>query len=254
MGNGSLEKQHWKKKRGQLFRTFFNGLHKKQQGREKMKLKNKQTMALALMFVLTSIGAAIYFYPQMPETMASHWNAGGNPDGYAPKFWGLFLFPLLMGGTLLMFLLIPRVDPLKKNIQKFRGYYNQFVLAITLFFSYIQALVISWNLGYDYSMTAAIFPAVGFLLYFSSILMQHSKRNWFIGIRTPWTMSSDEVWKKTHEHGARLFKFFAIYVVLIGFLEPFFNGFLIFLFIVPLLAVVIGLVAYSYWLYSKISK
>jgi uncharacterized membrane protein len=74
--------------------------------------------------ILLSFAIGIYYYPQMPEKLASHWNAQGQVNGYMSKFWGLFLMPIISMGMLLLFILIPRIDPLKSNIQEFRKYYD----------------------------------------------------------------------------------------------------------------------------------
>lgn len=80
----------------------------------------KSEIIIIVGIVLLSFAIGIYFYPQMPEKMASHWNALGQVDGYTSKFWGLFLMPFLSVGLLLLFILIPKIDPLKANIEIFR--------------------------------------------------------------------------------------------------------------------------------------
>ena len=77
-----------------------------------------------MLIILAFFIIAIYLYPQMPDEMASHWNFRGEVDDYLPKFWGLFLMPLIALGLLLLFLLIPKIDPLKANIEKFRKYFD----------------------------------------------------------------------------------------------------------------------------------
>ena len=78
--------------------------------------------------VLASFIIGIYFYPQMPERMASHWNIKGEVNGYLPKFWGLFLMPFISLCIFLLSIAIPKIDPLKYNIDKFRKYYDWFVI------------------------------------------------------------------------------------------------------------------------------
>src|ERR1035437_2653255 len=85
------------------------------------------------------------FYPQMPAQMASHWNARGTVDGYTSKFLGLFLFPFIATGLTLLFIAIPRIDPLKSNIRKFSKYYHSFVVLFLLFLLYLYVLTILWN-------------------------------------------------------------------------------------------------------------
>ncbi|MCJ7636463.1 MAG: DUF1648 domain-containing protein [Nitrososphaeraceae archaeon] len=89
--------------------------------------------------ILLSFIIGIYYYPQMPEKMASHWNAHGQVDGYMSKFWGLFLIPVISVGIILLFIIIPRIDPLRSNIPQFRKYYDGFVVLINVFLFYLSS-------------------------------------------------------------------------------------------------------------------
>lgn len=93
--------------------------------------------------------------------------------------------PIVTIAMWLLFLLIPKIDPLKKNIEKFRKYYDNFILLMILFLFYIFLLTIAWNKGVRFDMTTAIIPAIGILFYYIGSLMSYIKRNWFMGIRTP---------------------------------------------------------------------
>lgn len=206
--------------------------------------KNNLTI---LVIILLSFIIGIYLYPQMPEKVASHWNARGQVDSYMSKFWGLFLMPLILAGLFPLFLLIPQIDPLKENIKKFRKYYDGFILIMVLFFFYIYILTILWNLDVKFNMTQLLIPAIGLLFYYAGILMKNAKRNWFIGIRTPWTLSSDRVWDKTHKIGGKLFKVAGL-IALIGF---FFLKHAIFFMIIPAILFSVYTIIYSYVEYQK---
>ncbi|MFH1447895.1 MAG: SdpI family protein [Candidatus Micrarchaeota archaeon] len=190
---------------------------------------------------------ALYFYPQFPEKVASHWNAGGEVDGYMPKFWGVFLFPLISVFLAILFILIPLIDPLKSNIEKFRHYYDRFIIIVMLFFLYIYILTILWNTGTRFDMSALLAPAIGILIYYCGVLMENAKRNWFIGIRTPWTLSNDKVWNKTHKLGARLYKIAGV----VAFLGVFLQSFASYLMVLPIVLASIYCVVYSYFEYQK---
>ncbi|MCX6815148.1 MAG: DUF1648 domain-containing protein, partial [Candidatus Aenigmarchaeota archaeon] len=120
--------------------------------------------------ILLSFAIGIYLYPQMPDSLPSHWNAAGEVDGYMPKFWGLFLMPLISVGLFGLFLAIPRIDPKKKNIEEFRLYYNRFIAIIIAFMFYIYLLTISWALGYTFQFIFAMVPAFSLLFYYAGIL------------------------------------------------------------------------------------
>lgn len=210
----------------------------------------KKTTVIVLVIILLSFIAAVYFYPQMPEKMASHWNAQGKVDGYMPKFWGLFLMPIVSVVMFLLFLLIPKIDPLKKNIEKFREYFDWFIVLIIAFLFYIYLLTVFWSLNFRFNMAAMMVPALGILFYYMGILTENAERNWFIGIRTPWTLSNNIVWKKTHKLGGKLFKIAGI-IAVIGVL---FQKYALFFVLVPAISVAAYTIVYSYFEYNKIIK
>jgi uncharacterized membrane protein len=210
----------------------------------------RKSEIVALGIIALSFALATYFYPLMPERVASHWNAQGQVNGYMSRFWGLFLMPLISVLLLLLFVLIPKIDPLKENIEKFRGYYDGFVVFMLLFLFYIFLLTIIWNTGRRFNMTRAIVPSLGILFYYLGGFLEHARRNWFIGIRTPWTLSSEVVWDKTHKLGGRLYKAAGV-IALFGFFLP---EFAIYLTIVPVILVGFYTVVFSYFEYQKETK
>jgi uncharacterized membrane protein len=183
----------------------------------------------------------------MPEKIASHWNAKGQADGYMSKFWGLFLMPIISLGMFLLFLIIPRIDPLKANVAQFRKYFNRFIVLMTVFLFYLYLLTISWNLGARFNLVHFLAPAFAMVFYYAGVLTENAKRNWFIGIRTPWTLSSEAVWDKTHKLGGRLLKVSGV-IALFGVL---FQDLAIFLTIIPAISASFYLFIYSYLEYRK---
>ena len=202
---------------------------------------------IALGIILISFLLGIYLYPSMPEQMASHWNAQGEVDDYMSKFWALFLMPLMSLGLLLLFLVIPKIDPLKQNIEKFRKYFDGFIVLMLGFLFYVYLLTIFWNLELRFSMTQLMIPAMAALFYYCGILVENAKRNWFIGIRTPWTLSNEKVWEKTHKLGGKLFKAAAI-IILFGIVL---KGYALLFILVPVIFVSFYLIVYSYVEYQK---
>jgi uncharacterized membrane protein len=197
--------------------------------------------------LLLTFALAIAAYPFLPDRLASHWNISGEVNGYLPKIWGLFIVPAISAVLTGFFLLIPRIDPLRENITKFRDAFEQFVIVILAFLLYVSLLTILWNTGMRFSIGQVLSPAFGVLFYACGILVGRAKRNWFIGIRTPWTLSSDRVWDRTHAVGGKLFRIAGI-LAFLGALFPL----LTFLFILgPVLLISLYLVVYSYLEYRK---
>jgi uncharacterized membrane protein len=155
--------------------------------------------------------------------------------------------PLVVLGMFGLFITLPNMDPLKANIASFRSAFNLFILLITVFMLYIHGLTLAWSLGYQsFKMSTMMLPFMGILFIFIGYLLRQAKRNFFIGIRTPWTLSSDTVWDKTHQLGSVLFMVSGA----LAFFGSFFGGVAAFwLLFVPLMGSTLTLVIYSYILY-----
>lgn len=184
----------------------------------------------------------------MPDLMASHWGINGEVNGYYSKAFALYFMPILSLFFLGLFLFLPKIDPYKKNFSQFKNYYKTFVNLIFIFLFYLYLLTIVWNLGNRFNMIQLISPAFAILFFYAGILLANTKRNWFVGIRTPWTLSNPEVWKKTHVLGSRLFKLCAI-LCLFGVILP---QFALYFILFPIILTSIFLFVYSYLEYRKI--
>jgi uncharacterized membrane protein len=208
-----------------------------------MKLMHGATL---LVFFLTVV-ITIAVYPSMPDVVASHWNAAGEVNGTMPKFWGLLLIPLLMAVFSALFLVLPRIDPLRENYIKFQNYYDGFILVFAAFLFVIQLQIILWGMGIPLSPNLTLPVMIGILFIYIGFMLEHAEPNWFVGIRTPWTMSSVSVWKKTHAISAKLFKIAGV-VCMIGILA----GTSAWVFIlVPAVAAAAAAVVYSYYAFRK---
>jgi len=161
---------------------------------------------LGLAFVVLSFITAIYVCPQLPEQMASHWNIEGKVDGYMPKTIGLFFMPILAAIVYALFIYLPKLDPLKANYKSFMNEYDMMIALVIGFFYYVYLLTLAFNLGYSFDMVQFLSPAFGILFYVMGIIVGKAKQNWFVGIRTPWTLSSEKVWEKTHKICGDLFR------------------------------------------------
>lgn len=207
----------------------------------------RKTNLIIAGILLFSFILSVYFYSQVPEQMATHWNSRGEVDGYMPKLWGLFSMPVVTTGLVLMLLVVPRIDPKKGNIEKFRKYYDKFIIIFVLFMVTIHLQILLWNTGIRINPNSVLPAGIGVLFYYIGNLIENAERNWFIGIRTPWTLSSDGVWRKTNRLGAKLFKTAGI-VAIFGVLVPDFA----FLFIIiPALFIAGFTIVYSYVEYQK---
>jgi len=212
-------------------------------------MNNRTTLIVSSILIVAGLLAGLLLWNRLPDPMASHWGANDQVNGYMPKFWGVFLMPLITVGMLLLFLVIPSIDPLKANIATFRPVFNLFITFIIAFMVYIHGLTLAWSLGYHgFRMSTAMLPAMGLLFILVGYMLRSAKRNFFIGIRTPWTLSSDRVWDQTHRVGAALFMICGV----IAIAASFFGGPAAFwLMFVPLMGSAVFLVVYSYYLYQR---
>jgi uncharacterized membrane protein len=204
----------------------------------------------AILLVLVSFVVGAYAYTLLPDTVASHWGISGEANGYMPKLFGAFLLPAILALLLVLLLVIPKIDPLRANIETFKAYYFRFVVVIMAFMFLVFVQTVLWNLGTQINFNLTMPVLLGGLFFYVGILLEKSKRNWFIGIRTPWTLSSDEVWDKTHQLGAKIFKVAGI-LMLFALVMPAYAFYVI---IGLILVAALGTVVYSYVAYAELMK
>lgn len=210
-----------------------------------MKLTTIDKISFVCIAILLVIAAVLY--PSAPDQMPTHWNAQGEIDGYGSKVIGLFLLPSILLILYIFFLFIPQMTVHKENFSSFRTYFEKLKLLLTLFFSFFYLVTLLPVWGILFPIIYFIIPAVSILLYYSGYILQFTKRNHFIGIRTPWTLASDEVWEKTHKTGSITLRLTAIvFMIVLWYPELF-----IWVIAGVILVNVAFLYLYSYILYKR---
>ena len=205
-----------------------------------------------LLLVVAAIVTAIVLYPGMPDQMPTHWNTEGQVNGYMPKLAGLFLLPGIMVVLFLLFYAVPRIDPLRGNIAQFRPAYDRFIIILNLFLLAVYAATLLWSRGVELSMNTLIIIGLAVLIFAIGSLCGKAKRNYFVGIRTPWTLQSETVWEKTHKLAATLFHIAGVVVVLGVFVpREVLPQIILLLILVPVTGVTLILVLYSYVMYER---
>ena len=201
------------------------------------------------------VGTAVA-WPELPEEMILRWDASGSPDGTAARPVATLLLPAVATVLLGVFELVPRIDPLGANFEGFRGYYNGFVLLMVAFLVAVHGVVLAINLGYEFAVTPVLLGFVGIVFVYSSLLLRVAEPNWFVGIRTPWTLSSDEVWRRTHSLASVLMAAVGVVVVLLSVVDPFVAvGEIQIMVLAGGSFFMAGLsVVYSYYLYTKLGR
>ncbi len=202
---------------------------------------------LSIILILLTFGIAYMVYPTLPDEIPTHWNIQGEVDGTMPVIPGIILIPALMVGITLLMIILPRYDPKWEAYREFQEAYDALILLLNIFFFLLFLITILWALGIEVPMNQVISALFAILMGGIAFFIRRVKPNWFAGIRTPWTMESETVWKETHERGFRVFLIIALFCLL-GVLVPEYA----YLFI--LLPVIIGtiyLVVYSYIVWKK---
>jgi len=160
---------------------------------------------MMICLTLFSVIMAIGLFQIMPDRMITHWGIDGQPNGWMSKFWGLAMFPLINIFMLGVYFFVPKFEPKKDNLAHFRNDYDELILWIFGVLNYIFVLSYLYNLGFVFDMGKMIMPGLGVLYIAIGRILPKAKQNYMVGIRTPWTLSSEVVWNKTHRLGGKLF-------------------------------------------------
>lgn len=159
-------------------------------------------VSLLLMF-----GLSVYAWTQLPPDaeVPVHWNLAGEVDGYASKGFALFFTPLLTLGLVALLSAIPRLDPRRNNLYRSSTAYQVMCSAIVVLMLLVHTGVVLIALGVDLELTVVVGVGIGALLFVIGTQLGNTRSNWFMGVRTPWTLESDLSWRKTHLLAGRLF-------------------------------------------------
>ena len=158
----------------------------------------------AVAFVAGGFIASAVLYERLPDPMPIHFNWKGEADGWAAKPWGVFVFPAAMAAILLLFWALPWLSPRPFSLEKFTTTFH-YIIACTLgFFLYLHAVFLAEALSAPIDVMRAFLG--GTLLFLAAIgnVLGKVRRNFYVGVRTPWTLASDRVWNDTHRFTARL--------------------------------------------------
>ncbi len=159
----------------------------------------------AMLLTAAMLVATVIAYPHLPCTVVTHWDIHDQPNGYSAK-WVLYLFgPGMMAGMMLIMNLVPWLSPKHFEVESFRSTYLQIMLIVVAMLAYFYVVVLWADLGHPLNVGRAI--VVGMCLLFALLgnLIGKVRRNFYIGIRTPWTLANERVWYATHRFAAKTF-------------------------------------------------
>jgi uncharacterized membrane protein len=167
-------------------------------------MTQKPLWLAVLLTALVWIGTVIVFF-RLPEMIPTHWNIRGQADGFEPKWLGAFLTPVLMAGVLGLAWLLPRISPRRFEVDSFASTYGTVMLLAVALVGYIQVMVLWAGLNGRVDMGRAMFGGLFAFFALMGNYLGKVRRNFWMGIRTPWTLASDRVWNDTHRLAAKLF-------------------------------------------------
>lgn len=147
---------------------------------------------------------SLLVYGHLPARIPMHWDLQGRVTRFGSRAEGAFLTPLIMLGVTLLIPLLPRIDPRRRNYEKFMPTYYLILDAVVTLLFVIHVGVLATALGFHLDMARLVPAGVGVMLVVFGNVLPRVRPNWMVGIRTPWTLSSDRVWVRTHRVGGYL--------------------------------------------------
>jgi len=202
-----------------------------------------------LALLLLSFAGVLIAYPGLPSEIPTHWDMSGNIDDYSPK-WAILLLAALPVAIYLMMVFLPRIDPKKKSYDLHKRAYEIAKVFITLIMSVLVWISILVSKGVDLDVGLIVSLMVGVLFITLGNYMGQIRHNYFFGIRTPWTLANETVWKRTHRVGGYCFMGMGIFMIIANILRDHMPSWIM----VPIIILGAGIpIVYSYFEYKRIA-
>jgi uncharacterized membrane protein len=170
-----------------------------------MNLRPMITVSLAAIALMLLAGAWAWLSLPPGAQVPIHWGVDGQPDGYADKTVGLFLLPGVAVGVVLLFVAIPRIEPRRANLERSGKAYGAMWIGVMVLLGALQLLAVAFAMGATFDLTDLALIGTGALFVVIGNYLPKVRPNYLVGIRTPWTLTSDLAWARTHRVGGRLF-------------------------------------------------
>ncbi len=201
--------------------------------------------------ILIPIVLIVALYNKLPNELATHFGTSGEPNGYQGKVSFLLTNSLLLIGIPFLMKVTRYIDPKKRNYDKFEPTYEIFRLIFSALLSVMTITLLFYNLGYSVNIQMIILIGIGILFIFLGNYMSRIRFNYTMGIRTPWTLANEEVWRRTHRLGGPLWLIAGIIIIVLAFLP----GKIAFVCMMILIAIITFIpILYSYFLFRKLEQ
>jgi len=156
------------------------------------------------LIIIAALLAGLVAFPHLPARVASHWGIHGNVNGYSSRAAAVFLFPGIMAGVVLLFAALPTLSPRHFEVETFRSTYLYLMLIVVAAIAYFHGLLLWAALSHAISMPRAVSGGVCVLIALVGNVLGKVKRNFYVGVRTPWTLANERVWYATHRLAGKL--------------------------------------------------
>jgi uncharacterized membrane protein len=205
----------------------------------------RKKIALALLALNFAFTAVVY--GSLPDRIPTHFGMHG-PDAWSGRA-AAWLVPVIALAIYSLMQVLPRLDPRRANYAKFQDTYDTVVLAIVAMDLVLQVGILGSALGWPVGVDNLVPLGVGGLFIVLGNVMPRARPNWFLGIRTPWTLSNDLVWERTHRVGGYLFMIAGVLMMTLSFLR---SPAVVNSVIGVMIALTLGTIPYSYFIWRKV--
>ncbi len=209
---------------------------------------------LPALIVVLMFALAFYVEPRVEVNergeMQGYWNIGGQNPGFVNKTLGLFVIPVLAAIFYVSLLVIPKIEVYQQNLEEFKQQFWGFkvILVFVMAAIYVSTLLPALGFWGKVDPVWIVVPAVAFLFFYVGYMLNFTKRNYFIGVGTPWTLANEKIWEKTNRLAGRMFWICGV-LALVSLVTP--SDFLLWMLLLPVVLLAIVASLYSLWEYKK---
>ena len=207
-------------------------------------MKNKKTLVITSLICLLPIIVGALVYKRLPETIATHFDLNGNPDGWSSRAFAVFGLPAILLAVNLLLPIMLRADPKHENMSG--ALVNITIWTIPVLSLICSGLTLGRALGYDVRIERVLPVFMGVLFILIGNYLPKTKQSYTMGIKLPWTLASEENWNRTHRLAGFLWVLGGAYFIVMSFI-----GWSLIAFLIPIALMVLVPTVYSYLLYRK---
>jgi uncharacterized membrane protein len=204
---------------------------------------------MAILLTIAAGIATLVAYPHLPDMVPTHWDIHNHPNGYSPKGIIFIFGPGFMTAIMVLMYFLPWLSPRQFEVDTFRSTYLYLMLLIVALLAYAYAVILWVGTGHQVNVGRTIIGGISLLFALMGNVLGKVRRNFYVGVRTPWALANERVWNATHRFAAKTFVIAGLTGLLLSLLNI--KGWLP---IVPLLAAGLAPVAYSLIFYKQLEK